>query len=64
MSLKAILTTAAVTFGLALVVSVLVSLLWSFLRHGAASADWETAFRLAIILAIVVPWVEARASRR
>jgi hypothetical protein len=55
MKLKPLITHAAITFCLTLVVSALVSWLWSLIRHGAGSADWETSFRLAVILGLVIP---------
>ena len=40
-------------FGITLVVSVAVTYLWSLSFHETAKIDWETSFRLAIILGII-----------
>jgi len=50
------LTGFAITF----IVSVLVTYLWSLCFHEMATVDWETSFRLAIILGIIIPFIEAR----
>ncbi len=55
-----VLADAAITSGIALVVSVAVTWLWSLARHGAGVVDWEASFRLAIILGIALPWLRAR----
>ena len=55
-----VLADAAVTLAITLVVSVLVTYLWSLARHGAGAVHWETSFRLAIILGIALPWLRAR----
>jgi hypothetical protein len=55
MRVKSFIAHFAITFGLAFVVSALVSWLWAVIRHGGGSADWETSFRLAVILGIVIP---------
>ncbi len=53
----------ALTFIVVLVVSIVVTFLYSLIAHGEGVVDWETAFRLAIILAIVLPWVHLRQRR-
>ncbi len=50
----------ALTFVVVLVVSIIVTFLYSLIAHGEGAVDWETAFRLAIILGIVLPWVHLR----
>jgi hypothetical protein len=50
----------AVTFAIVLVVSVIVTFLYSLIVHGAGVIDWETSFRLAIILGIVLAWIQQR----
>jgi len=48
------------TFAIVLVVSIIVTFLYSLLVHGQGIVDWETAFRLAIIFGIVLPWLQQR----
>ncbi|MFO8000442.1 MAG: hypothetical protein R6U46_04300 [Marinilabilia sp.] len=40
-------------FSITLIVSVAVTYLWSLGFHETAKIDWETSFRLAIILGII-----------
>ena len=63
MSIKKLLIDAATMFALTLVVSVIVTFLYSLIVHGAGTIDWETSFRLAIILGILFPWMRARESK-
>jgi len=49
-----------VTFVIAFVISVIVSGLWNTAAHGFFSVDWESSFRLGIILGIISPWVISR----
>jgi hypothetical protein len=42
------------------VVTAAVTFLWNFFFYARATADWEMAFRLAIIFGIVLPLVKAR----
>lgn len=55
MSGKSILVDVVATFMLTLVVSVIVTYLYSLIAHGAGVIDWETSIRFAIIFAIVLP---------
>jgi hypothetical protein len=41
------------------VVSILVSLLWSLIVHKRGTIDWESSFRFAILLGILVPWIRS-----
>jgi hypothetical protein len=50
----------AVTFAIVLLVSVAVTFLYSLLVHGAGIVEWETSFRLALILGIALPIVNQR----
>ncbi len=45
------------TFTIVLVVSTIVTFLYGLIALGQRVADWETAFCLAIILGIVLPWI-------
>lgn len=59
MNLKELIVNFAVTFVIAFVVTAIATLIWNLIQSGTASVDWATAFRLAIILAIAFPLVEA-----
>lgn len=60
MSFKKIVISFTIGFAITLVVSSLVTYLYSFGFHETAEIDWETSFRLAIIFGIVFPVIEAR----
>lgn len=47
-----------------LVASIVVSLLWNFAAHRTTTIDWETSIRFAIVLGIIVPWIQARRGRQ
>ena len=55
MNAKKFLADFGLTFVVAFLVAVLVTFIWSLMVHGAGGVDWETSFRLAIILGIVLP---------
>lgn len=50
-------------FAITLIVSVLVSLLWNLIVHGVSTIDWETSVRFAILLGVILPWLETRRSK-
>jgi len=52
--------TMPVTF----LVTAAVTYLYSLIAHGAGAVDWGTAFRLGIILGIVLPLTQTRGRRR
>ncbi|RMG36896.1 MAG: hypothetical protein D6732_07575 [Methanobacteriota archaeon] len=52
------------TFVVVFIVASFVSFLWNLVFHAAGIVDWETSFRLAIILGIILPWVQERDRRR
>lgn len=53
MNFKKGLISFFIGFGITLIVSVAVTFLWSLGFHETAKIDWETSFRLAIILGII-----------
>jgi len=55
MKIKELLINFVIMFTVTLVVTAIVTYLWNLIVHGAGSFDWETSFRLAIILGIVFP---------
>ena len=63
MKLVDMLMEGVVTFIIAFTVSAAVSGLWNVLAHGFFAVDWESSFRLGIILGIVSPWVISRGGR-
>ena len=60
MDIKKLLINFVTTFAMTLVVTAIVTFLYSLIIHGEGTVDWETSFRFAIILGIVLPWVKAR----
>ena len=63
MNIKRSLVDFAIVFVTTLAVTVVVTFLWNFLVHANAIVDWETSFRFAIILGIVLPFVKARENK-
>lgn len=49
-----------ITFIAALIVTAAVSYLYSLILHGNGIINWGTAFSFAIVLGIVVPWINYR----
>jgi hypothetical protein len=63
MNVKKVIVDALTVFSVTLVVSAAVSLLWSLIVHRTRTIDWETSFRFAILLGIIVPWITMRRSK-
>jgi hypothetical protein len=51
---------AVIVFSVTLVISMGVSVLWNLVVHKSTAIDWESSVRFAIVLGIVVPWIQAR----
>lgn len=50
-----------ITFGLAFIVNILVTICWNyFIKNKGLIIDWETGFIIALILALVIPLTENR----
>jgi len=64
MNIKKLLISFVTIFTVTLVVAAIVTYLWNLIRHGQGAFDWETSFRLAIILGIAVPVIRAMRSRK
>jgi hypothetical protein len=64
MNLKNFLISFVATFIVTLVVAVVVSFLYNLIVHGTSAVDWDTSFRLAIMLGIIFPCVRAFESRK
>ena len=54
MNIKKLLISFVTIFAVTLVVAAIVTFLYSLIVHGAGTIDWETSFRLAIILGIAL----------
>jgi hypothetical protein len=63
MNIQRLLVDIVTVFAVSLIVSVIVTLLWNLIVHGASTIDWETSFRFAILLGIILPWMETRKSK-
>jgi hypothetical protein len=58
-NLKALAVNFAATFAIAFVVAAISTLIWNLIQSGTATVEWASAFRLAIIIGIAFPLVEA-----
>jgi len=59
MNIKKLLISFVTIFAVTLVVAAIVTYLWNLTVHGQSAVDWETSFRLAIILGIALPVIRA-----
>lgn len=55
MKIKRFLIDFLIVFTVAFVVNLIVVFLWNLIAHGQGSFEWETPFRFAIILGIILP---------
>jgi hypothetical protein len=60
MIIRRVLVEVVTVFALTLIVSVIVTLLSNLIVRGASTIDWETSIRFAILLSIILPWIETR----
>lgn len=51
---------ASMIFSIVLVVSVIVTFLFNLIVHGLGAIDWESAFRISLILGVALPWIHRR----
>lgn len=69
MTLRRRLAEFALTVPLTFVIAALASLVYRYLVHGTASADWEAAVQLALVMGFLLPFLvheeteEQRAAR-
>jgi len=63
MKIKSFLIGFVTTFALIFVVAAIVTYLWNLILHGQSAVDWETSFRLAIILGIALPVARVMTSK-
>ena len=54
MDFKKIIARFILAFAVSLLVCMGVTILWSLVFHGAAIIDWETSFRYATLLGIIL----------
>ncbi len=57
MNFKQIFFYFVTIFVLVLIISAIVTFLYSLIVHSAGKVNWETAFQLAIIFGIVLTWI-------
>ena len=56
MKIKVFIKGFLITFGIALVANILISLFWNYyIKDKGLIIDWETCFRMAILFAIIIP---------
>ena len=60
MKITRLLVDVVAVFAVSLVVSIVVSLVWNLIVRKTSTIDWETSFRFAILLGIIVPWTTSR----
>ena len=60
MGFKSILVDAILMFSVTLVVTAVVTYLHNIFFKGLVLIDWETSVRLAVIFAIIFPWLNYR----
>lgn len=63
MNLKKLIIDFVITFVVTLIVTAGVTYLWNLIFHRICSVEWETSFRFAIILGIIITWLKARESK-
>ncbi len=64
MSIRRLVVDAVTVFSVTLVASMVVSVLWNLIAHKTTAIDWETSVRFAIVLGIIVPWIQARRGKQ
>ena len=50
-------------FAISLLVTLGITFLWNLIFHGTAKVDWETSFRFAILLGIILPIANSRKNK-
>ncbi len=64
MSIRRLVVDVVIVFSVTLVTSMVVSVLWNVIAHKTTAIDWETSVRFAIVLAIIVPWIQTRRGKQ
>ena len=60
MGFKKIVIEFIIVFAITLLVCIGVTFLWNLVFHAVAIVDWETSFRFAILLGIILPIIDPR----
>jgi hypothetical protein len=60
MDLKRFAIASSTVFAISLLVTLGVTFLWSLIFHGVTTIDWETSFRFATLLGIILPILDSR----
>lgn len=55
MKIKTFLTRFGLVFAVTFAANALAVYLWNVIAHGQGAFEWETSFRFAVILGIVLP---------
>jgi hypothetical protein len=63
MNIKRILVGSLTAFSATVVTCAVVTLMWNLSVHRRTTIDWETSFRFAIVLGIILPWIAMRIPR-
>jgi hypothetical protein len=63
MNIKKLVIEFVTVFAVVMVIAAIVTLLWNIVGHGASTIDWETSFRFAIILGIILTWAKSRETK-
>ena len=64
MSIRRFVVEVVTVFSVTLVASLVVRLLWNLIAHKTTAIDWETSVRFAIVLGIIVPWIQRRRGKQ
>jgi hypothetical protein len=57
MNITKLVVDFAVTSAIVLVVSIIVTFIYTLITHGSGIIEWETSIRFAIILGVVLPLI-------
>jgi biopolymer transport protein ExbB/TolQ len=61
MKIKDFVLRFLITFGIGLIAAIFVTICWNyFIKKNGLIVDWETSFRTALILAIVIPLTQIK----
>jgi hypothetical protein len=63
MGLKKIISGFVRVFAISLLVTIGVTFLWNLIFHGATKVDWETSFRFATLLGIILPIANSKRNK-
>jgi hypothetical protein len=64
MNIKKLIVYFVTVFGVTLIVSIIVTLLFNLILHGANTIDWDTSIRFATVFGITFSWLGNEGTRR